>query len=126
MVEKGHLDTTQPWWRRADAPFWASLLQFHYLSLEQKGRVENPIVGPRHGDLVNLFTQAPTGLLSRAFVYSLQLLGWVGEVPQSLAEPEQASLWTLPLMPTPQLLKKERLETWRTGYLNPVITITTQ
>lgn len=50
--------------------------------------------------LVNLFTEAPTGLLSQAFVYSLQLLGW-GDV-HSPWQPEQASLlWTLPLMPTP-------------------------
>lgn len=78
-------------------------------------------MGPPHGDLVNLFTEAPTGLLSWAFVYCLQLLGWGGGVPQSLAEPEQASLlWTLPLMPTPQLLKKKkktpRDSCGRTGY----------
>lgn len=87
-------------------------------------------MGPPHGDLVNLFTEAPTGLLSWAFVYCLQLLGWGGGVPQSLAEPEQASLlWTLPLMPTPQLSKKEREtvsvdpEDWVPA---PVLAVTTQ
>lgn len=45
--------------------------------------------------------------------------GW-GGVPQPLADPEQTSLlWTLPLMPTPQLLKKRdgNGETGRTGHL---------
>jgi hypothetical protein len=42
--------------------------------------------------LVNLFTEAPTGLLSQAFVYSLQLLGW-GDVHspwQSLNRPHSS------------------------------------
>lgn len=40
----------------------------------QRVGVENPIVGPPYGDLINLFTGAPTGLLSQVFFFFFSYL----------------------------------------------------
>lgn len=103
------------------SPSRAKLLGLYYLSLGQRGWSGESHCWASYGNLINLFTKAPTGLLSQAFCLSLTTDA--PGVSGCLAELEGDSSpihWALPPRANPQLLQEGRRgrapgSLWRTG-----------
>lgn len=94
-------------WRRAQATLLGLLLGLHYLSRGQRGWSGESHCWALYGNLINLFTTDPTGLLSQAFCLLLTT-GALG-VSGRLAELEQEgppSAGPCPLVPTPSYCKR--------------------
>lgn len=83
----------------ARPPPWASSSGLHYLSLGQRGWSGESHCPAAYGNLINLFTTAPTGLLSQAFCLLLTTgaLGVSGRL---------AATRPCPLVPTPYYCKR--------------------
>lgn len=99
---------SRPEWRRGHRCPPGPAPRLHYLSPRQRGWRGESHCWASYGNLINLFTTAPTGLLSQAFCLLLKtgtlggsLVAWQGlnrTVPHH---------WALPFMPAPRYCKRK-------------------
>lgn len=92
----------------ARPPPWASSSGLHYLSLGQRGGSGESHCPAAYGNLINLFTTAPTGLLSQAFCLLLTTgaLGVSGRLAELKRGCPPPATGPCPLVPTPRYCKR--------------------